>query len=83
MYNRILEIIVDICQEEIIKSDPDINLIESDLIDSMAFIEIISTLEDEFEIQIQPTQVPYEVWSSVEKITKFVESKINEKENGE
>ena len=37
-------------------------------------IELISTLNDEFNIEIQPTQVKPETWRNVDKIVELVKS---------
>ncbi len=55
----------------------DIDLLEEDIIDSLAFIELITELEDAFNIEIQPTQVPGDTWRSIDGIVKLVEDKIN------
>ena len=55
----------------------DIDLLEEDVIDSLAFIELITELEDAFNIEIQPTQVPGDTWRSIDGIVKLVEEKIN------
>ena len=55
----------------------DIDLLEEDVIDSLAFIELITELEDTFNIEIQPTQVPGDTWRSIDGIVKLVEEKIN------
>ena len=52
----------------------DIDLLEEDIIDSLAFIELITELEDAFNIEIQPTQVPGDTWRSIDSL---VEEKIN------
>ena len=39
-------------------------LLENEILDSMAFIELISCLEDEFDIEIQPTQVKPDIYPS-------------------
>lgn len=80
MYNKVLDIILEICQDETLSQNPEMDLLDNDIIDSMAFLEIISALEDEFDIQIQPTQVPPNVWKNIKNITDFVENKIKEKE---
>lgn len=48
-------------------------MLENEILDSLAFIELITALEDEFNIEIQPTQVEPDTWRSVKLITKLVE----------
>ena len=55
--HRVINIIAEICENETIKDNLDIDLIENEILDSLAFITLISRLEEEFDIEIQPTQV--------------------------
>lgn len=74
MENKIIEILVEVCADESIKENLDIDLIENDILDSLAFIELISRLEEEFDIEIQPTQVNPDSWRTVKSIVELVKS---------
>ena len=77
MKNKIIELIIKVSYDTSLKEDPDIDLIENGILDSLAFINLMSELEDEFDIEIQPTQIPSEVWRYVDSIVEFVETKIS------
>ena len=47
------------------------DLLEEDILDSLAFIELITELEDTFNIEIQPTQIPSDTWRSIDGIVKL------------
>ena len=74
MKNRIIEIIEDLTEFKELNKNPDIDLIENEILDSFAFIELIVKLNEEFNIEIQPTQVKPDTWRSIEKIVELVES---------
>ena len=74
MENKIIEILVEVCGDESIKENSDIDLIVNDILDSLAFIELISRLEEEFDIEIQPTQVNPNSWRTVKSIVELVKS---------
>lgn len=76
MEEKIIDILVKVCDDEAIKRDKNIDLIETDILDSLAFINLIAELEDEFDIEIQPTQIEPDTWRSVDKIVRMVEDKI-------
>ena len=59
---------------ETIKDNLDIDLIENEILDSLAFITLISRLEEEFDIEIQPTQVKPDTWRSINSIIELVKS---------
>lgn len=73
MKEKVIEIIENVTGYDNLKENLDIDLLDNNIIDSLAFIELISTLEDEFNIEIQPTQVDPNIWRSVDKISKLVE----------
>lgn len=76
MEEKIVDIIIKVCDDDTIKYNKNIDLIETDILDSLAFINLITELEEEFSIEIQPTEVPSETWSSLDKIVKMVENKL-------
>ena len=75
-YNRVLDIIVDETGYDLLFKNQDLDLIANDIIDSLAFINILDRLNEEFNIEIQPTQVTSETWKTVKSITCLVESMI-------
>ena len=66
----ISKILYEICEDDAVL-DPDCELIESGILDSLAFIELITELEDTFNIEIQPTQIPSDTWRSIDGIVKL------------
>ena len=74
LYEKVLKIIIEQTECEELKNDFDIDLIENDIIDSLAFINIINSLNDEFNIEIQPTEVSPDSWKTVKSITDLVSS---------
>ena len=81
MKEEILEIIIKLTGYEDLKNNIDIDLIEEDILDSLSFIQLISELEEKYNIEIQPTQVPGDIWRSVDRIVEMVKEKMNS--NGE
>lgn len=74
MEDKIINLIAEICEDETIKDNLDIDLIENEILDSLAFITLISRLEEEFDIEIQPTQVKPDTWRSINSIIELVKS---------
>ena len=65
---RMLELIEEICDDEIIREERDVDLFEEGLLDSMAAIELLVAIETEFVVTIAPTAVEREEMNSVNKI---------------
>ena len=57
---RMLELIEEICDDEIIREERDADLFEEGLLDSMAAIELLVAIETEFGVTIAPTAVERE-----------------------
>ena len=66
------QLLYALCEDERV-FDPDIDLIESGLMDSFAMIELFSTLEEE-GIELQPTQIDRNLLRSVKGIETLIVS---------
>ena len=72
------KLLYEICEDESVYKE-DIDLIESGLLDSLAFIELFSRLED-LGIEIQPTRIDRSCLRTVKGIEQLMiveERKIN------
>lgn len=76
MKEEILEIIIKLTGYEDLRKNINIDLIEEDILDSLAFIQLISELEEKYDIEIQPTQVSVDTWKSVDRIVEMVKEKM-------
>jgi len=79
MKEKIIDIIIKLTGYDELKNNQNINLIKEDILDSLAFIELIEKLEDEFNIEIQPTQIPKDTWNNVDNIAKMVMLEIGKR----
>ena len=64
------KLLFEICEDEKVFED-DIDLIESGIIDSYAFIELFSKLED-YGIEIQPTRIDRSKLRTVKGIEELI-----------
>ncbi len=69
------ELLYEVCEDEAVYED-DIDLIESGLLDSFAFIELFSKLED-LGIVIQPTRIDRNLLRTVKGIEKLIKESDN------
>ncbi len=74
MEEKIIEIIEKLTEFKGLRDNKNIDLLENEILDSLAFIELITSLEEEFNIEIQPTQVSPDTWRSVDKISELVKN---------
>ena len=76
MREEILELLEQICEDDIIYSDPNINLVEEGLMESLDFITLIVELNDTFDILISPVEFSREEMDTPNKIIEIVRSKL-------
>lgn len=77
MEDKIIDILVKVCEDDSIRTNKEIDLIESGLLDSLAFITLLEEIDEEFGIELQPTQINPDVWRSVKSIKEIIEEKLN------
>ena len=73
---RMLDLIEEVCDDEVIREERDIDLFMAGLLDSMAAIELLVGIESEFGVVIAPTAVEREEMNSVNKIIHQVEIRV-------
>ena len=74
---KVLAIIEEICEDDVIYEERDINLKEEGLMDSLAFVELLVRME-EFGIKVAPTEVTYEEIDTPNKIIHYIETRVNQ-----
>ena len=72
---KVLAIIEEICEDDVIYEERDINLKEEGLMDSLAFVELLVRLE-EFGLEVAPTEVTYEEIDTPNKMIGYVKKRI-------
>lgn len=68
----VMKLLYEICEDDSVY-DPEFDLIENGILDSFAFIELFSRLED-FGIDIQPTQIDRNLLRTPKGIQEIVNS---------
>lgn len=74
---KVLAIIEEICEDDVIYEERDINLKEEGLMDSLAFVELLVRME-EFGIEVALTEVTYEEIDTPNKIIHYIETRVNQ-----
>lgn len=76
MEEKIIGIIERVTEYKELRKNIEIDLLENEILDSLAFIELINSLEEEFDIEIYPTQEEPKTWRKVENIIEMVKKKV-------
>ncbi|RHV32188.1 D-alanine--poly(phosphoribitol) ligase subunit DltC [Ruminococcus sp. OM05-10BH] len=75
MKETLFEILERICEDDIVKSNPDIDLFETDLMDSLGFAELLADIEDELGILIAPSEVDRSTFNTPSRILTYLETR--------
>ena len=75
MEERVLNLLEEICEDDIVREDRNLNLFEEELLDSLAFTELLVAIEDEFGIVISPSEVERSDVETPAKIIALIQSR--------
>ncbi|WP_329887515.1 D-alanine--poly(phosphoribitol) ligase subunit DltC [Pseudoramibacter faecis] len=76
MEEEILAILEELCGDEVVREDLDINLTEEDLLDSLDYAELLTEIESTFGIVISPSEVAREDMDTPNKIIAQVKKRL-------
>lgn len=69
MEEKLLDIVETICDDEVVREDLDMDLVEEGLLDSLAVVELLIAIEDEFGVRLSPTEYDKEDLATVHKLS--------------
>lgn len=75
MEEKILDLIVRITDEDAIREELDVNLFDTDLLDSLGYTELLVSIEEEFGIELLPTEISREEIDTPKKIIELVKTR--------
>lgn len=72
---QVLDMLEEICEDDVVREDLDINMKEEGLMDSLAFVEMLVRIEEIFGLSIAPTEVTYEETDTPNKVISYIENR--------
>lgn len=75
MEDKVLDLLEEICEDDVVREDLDINLFEEDLLDSLAFTELLVGIEENFGIVISPSEVERSDVETPNKIIALIKAR--------
>lgn len=72
---QVLDMLEEICEDDVVREDLDINMKEEGLMDSLAFVEMLVKIEEIFGLTIAPTEVTYEEIDTPNKVISYIENR--------
>lgn len=76
MEEKVLDLLVDLCGDEIVRKNPDINLLDEELIDSLDYTELLVNIEEAFGIVMSPSEFTREQMDTPAKIIEQVRARL-------
>ncbi|MEG0918808.1 MAG: D-alanine--poly(phosphoribitol) ligase subunit DltC [Anaerovoracaceae bacterium] len=76
MEEKILDLLEEICEDEVVRENLDISLSEEGLIDSLGYAELLIGLEDAFGIVLAPSEITKEEVDTPNLIIGLIKARI-------
>lgn len=76
MEEKILDLLVELSDDESVRNNLDIDLFEEGLIDSLAFAELLFSIEDTFNVIIAPSEVERVDINTPNKIIALIKERM-------
>ena len=76
MDEKVLDMLAELCEDDVVKENLDIDLFETGLLDSLGFTELLVNIETEFDVVIAPSEVEREDMNTPHKIIHQIQSRI-------
>lgn len=73
---KVVALLVDICDTPEVAEEPDADLFEAGLLDSLGFTELLVSIDDEFGVTLSPTEVDRDELCSVNKIVDYLRGRL-------
>jgi D-alanine--poly(phosphoribitol) ligase subunit 2 len=67
---QVIELLAEICQDDVVKEDPNIDLFDSALLDSFGTVELLVQVEERFGITVPITEFDRDTWNTPNNIVK-------------
>lgn len=76
MEQKILDLIYEVCDDDIIYKKKDVNMFDTGLLESMDFIELLMNIEEEFDIEIAPEDIKKDEMATPNMLVEFVQARL-------
>ena len=75
MEEKVLDLLEEICEDDIVREEKDLDLFEEDILDSLGFAELLAMIEEELGVVIAPSEVVRDHVNTANKIIGLVKAK--------
>lgn len=75
MKEKVLAILEEVCEDDIVREELDMNLFEEGLLDSLSLAQLLVMLEDEAGVVISPSELNREDIETPNKLIAYLEAR--------
>lgn len=74
--SKVLDMLEDICADDAVREERDVDLFDAGLLDSLAAIEVLVGIEENFGVEIAPTAVERKEMNTANKIIDQIAARL-------
>ena len=74
--DEVLSALARVTRTDEVRHDLDVELFESDLLDSLGAVELLVELSDRFDIELSPSEFDRETWATPRKIIVYLQARL-------
>lgn len=74
--SKVLDMLEDICADDAVREERDVDLFDAGLLDSLAAIEVLVGIEENFGVEIAPTAAERKEMNTVNKIIDQIAARL-------
>lgn len=74
--SKVLDMLEDVCADDAVREERDVDLFDAGLLDSLAAIEVLVGIEENFGVEIAPTAVERKEMNTVNKIIDQIAARL-------
>lgn len=76
MEEKVLEMLAELCEDEIVKENREIALFDTGLLDSLTFAELLFEIEDLFGVIIAPSEIERKDINTPQRIIDQIKARM-------
>lgn len=61
---KVLQVIAEVCEDDVVKAEQDLDIFEAGLLDSFATVELIVQFEEQLGINVPITEFDRDTWNT-------------------
>jgi D-alanine--poly(phosphoribitol) ligase subunit 2 len=74
--DKVLNILADVAETAEVQENPDLQLFDLGVLDSLKAVELMLALSDEFGMEISPAEFEREQWATPKRIVAYMERRL-------